>query len=137
MDERDKQDRHETPSGVRYEKYPVKGRTASLVENRPLWGAHTRPVNQYQSLMEASPGCEPEVSEDEINSCEWIDIALDCLDVKERAVIDLVVFGQMSLSEAGEWLGTEFRGCPYSKQWVAKLRNRAIRKVRDKYGIRL
>lgn len=139
---RSKQDRHETPSGVRYNGNnegsgdgPHEGsrrRDGSLVDNRPLHGPHIVPDTVTEALIVCAPFQDPVQSRAEMDGTQ-LEGALALLTDKEAVVIDLVVFGQMSLSQAGEWLGREFGRGPYSKQGVSNIRDSALRKMKEFY----
>ncbi len=130
--ERNKQDRHEYPSGTGYVPPSERGpRTASLVENAPLWGPHNVPDDEYEALMVCAPWEEPQQSQEELDvERDLQEMLLSELTPKERTVIELVVYGQMSLSQAGVMLGHECGRLPYSKAGVAKLRDSALAKLR-------
>lgn len=126
--ERTKQDRHETPVGVRYEETGY----GSLGDTTTLWDTHRPPSNQFEALM-----AEGETVADANQlSADWE--AYDQLIVKanlsdkEQAVLEFVTFAGMSLAEAGRWLGLQFRenGKPFSKMMVSKLRDSGISKLR-------
>ena len=127
--ERDKQDRHETPVGVRYS---PNLRDGSLSEKDGPWKPHQTAENDYEALMSAAPHEDIEDSYEALSlGAEWMADLLDILTEKERSVIELVVFGQRSLSEAGYILGLEYDRGPYSKMGVSKIRDNALRKMRD------
>lgn len=127
--ERTKQDRHETPVGVRYNNTTARW-DGSLVETSHLYGAHRVPDNQFEALMECAPHDEP------LNTCAngtWFEHYLDTLlTPKEKAVIELLYVGGMSGTEAGEFLARQFskRNKPYSRTYVYKLRDSALAKLR-------
>ena len=135
--ERTVQDRHETPVGVRYNSDSVdadgsRRYDGSLVDNRPLWGPHHIPDTELEAIMVCAPGETPRVSFEELEP-EKLEQALACLTEKELAVIELVVFGGMSLAVAGGWLGAEYGRRPYSKQAVSNIRDGALAKLREHY----
>lgn len=143
--ERDKQDRHETPVGVRYtpnssgdagdhSDFGSRKRDGSLVDTRPLWGPHNVPNTIEEALIVCAPFQEPQLSLEEIHP-EEMEVALALLTDKERSVIEFLVFGQMSLSQAGVWLGEEYGRKPYSKQGVSNIRDSALRKMRKHYEV--
>jgi len=131
---RSTQDRHETPVGVKYNgqhedaTQGSKRYDGSLTDTHTLWDVHRPPADVYEALMQ--PG-EPR---EEWSDDDWMADVLVVLDLRERAVIDMLVFGQMSLSEVGVILGAEDGRRAYSKQWIAKIRNRAILKLKGRFG---
>lgn len=135
LKERTKQDRKETPSGVKYLEGFNPRYDASLRDTETLWDAHRPPDNDYEALMQ--PG-EPAVSQETLQE-RWGDImgriVRAGLTDKELAVVEYVIFANMSLSEAGRWLGLQFRedGKPYTKTMVSKLRDSAIAKLRTTF----
>lgn len=133
---RDRQDRHETPVGVKYNEPEERRYSGSIIDDRPMHGFHQVPDNQYEALMVCPPGHEPKMDQDQAELIgEWLNDFLDCLTPKERSVIELVVIGQQSLSEAGMFLAREYgRGRSYSKALVAKYRDSGLQKLREKYG---
>lgn len=126
---------HEWPAGLGYSSAPY---GPSLVDDRHLYQNHRIPENEYQALMEADFGEEPALSVDE-REAQWAviqeRIAAANLTEEEMAVVDLVVFGQMSLSEAGfymaRWAGINKA---YPKQRVHRIRNKAFAKLRETLG---
>lgn len=109
----------------------------SIVDNRPLYGPHHVPENQYQAMMEADFGEEPKMSADE-READWLlfetRIANAGLTDQERLVVDCVVFGQMSLAETGRYMArAEGINKAFSKQRVYYLRNRAFEKLRKAF----
>lgn len=142
--ERDKQDRHEIPSGVRYNPDRDRGDggsgdgsrrwDGSLVDTRPLYKYHNVPDTIEEALVVCAPFQEPQLSREEMDVTS-LEVALALLTEKERSVIELVVFGQMSLFQAGIWLGEEYGRGPYSKQGVSNIRDSALRKMRKHYEV--
>ncbi len=136
--ERHKHDAHEWSAGLGFVDNDEHGRRGpSIVDNRPLYGPHNVPINQYQAMMEADFGEEPKMSSDE-READWLlfetKIESAGLTELERLVVDCVVFGQMSLSEAGMYLARHMsRNKPYSRQHVHHLRNKAFDKLRKAF----
>jgi len=131
---KDTQDRHEIPVGVRYNRdQNDRRRHGSLVDNRPLHGPHQRPQSELEAIMQTPPMVDPQVSWDE-TPVSHLGEMLAILDPKERSVVELVVIGQMTLSEAGWWLGLEYGRSPFTKQWVQVLEKRALAKLRKTFG---
>lgn len=129
--ERFKHDAHEWAAGLGYQE----GTGPSLVENRPLYGPHLVPENMYEALMTADFGQEPAMSSDE-READWLlfetKIKNAGLSDKEAIVVDCVVFGQMSLSDAGDYLArAEGRNKSYTRQHIHHLRNKAFAKLRE------
>ena len=126
--ERTKQDRHETPVGVRYQET----QRGSLSDDTTLWDAHRPPENETEALMQ--PGDNRVTAEQYEGAWGNIQTLLDCaaLTEKELAVLEYITFGGMSLAEAGRWLGLQFRenGQPFSKMMVSKLRDSGLMKLR-------
>ena len=133
---RDRQDRHETPSGVKYNEPSEAKWSGSLVDKRGLHEFHQVPDNQFEALMVCAPGEDPKFNQDEAEEVgTMIDTMLSILSPKERSVIELVVIGQQSLSEAGMLLAREYgRSRSYSKALVAKYRDSALVKLRNVSG---
>lgn len=131
--ERTKQDRKETPSGVKYLPVFNPRYDASLNDTATLWDDHRPPATDIEALMQ--PGAE-RVSQETLGE-RWDDIQVKItaagLTEKENAVIEYVVFGSMSLADAGRWLGLQFRenGKPYTKTMVSKLRDSALSKLKE------
>jgi hypothetical protein len=134
--ERHKHDAHEWSAGLGFVDNPDRGpRGPSIVDNRPLYGPHNVPDNQYQALMECDFGEDPKMSSDE-READWLlfetKIANAGLSCKEAVVVDCVVFGQMSLSDAGDYLArAEGRNKSYTRQHIHYLRNKAFAKLRE------
>lgn len=138
-DPRTKQDRREVPAGTGYVPKedgsgPSRG---SLVENRPLWGQFKVPDTEYEALMECAPLQEPPVPLEELRLAALaMGDALECLTPIQRSVLELVVVGGMSLREAGRWLAREFgREKPYSAMGVSKIRDAALVRLREYFGV--
>lgn len=129
--ERTKQDRHETPVGVRYQET----QRGSLSDDTTLWDTHRPPNNEYEAMMQ--PGDTPESSYELQHEWKTIQTLLDCANLteKELAVLEYITFGGMSLAEAGRWLGLQFRenGQPFSKMMVSKLRDSGLVKLRASF----
>lgn len=126
--ERTKQDRHEIPVGVQYQET----RYGSLSDDTTLWDAHRPPANPYEALMvQGDTPADALMLQDAFSNIETA-IKHAGLTERETAVIELVVFGGMSLAEAGRWLGPQFRddGKPFHKMTVSKLRDSAYVKLR-------
>lgn len=125
---RTKQDRMEVPCGTGFSNDISWG--PSLKDTETLWDPHRYPINDYEGLLTADFGEHP-MWED---NGELIDMITACLNPKEKAVINFVVFGGMSLTQAGKYLGAEFprkgQPYPYSKQTVGNIRDRALEKMR-------
>lgn len=86
--------------------------------------------------MECSPFQEPKVSMETIEGQIFLGdtIFQDAqLTPKEQAVIEMVVYGQMTLQATGIALGVQFRDDdrPFSKRYVLILRDNALRKMRN------
>lgn len=137
---RSKQYQREFPSGLGFS---TDG--ASLVDNRPLYGSHAAPINEYQALMEADAFQEPAKHEGELEE-EWIALQklIDSAGLSdvERLVVDCVVFGQMTLAETGKYLARHHgRNRAYARQTVHGIRISAFNKLRpilgERYGIEL
>jgi DNA-directed RNA polymerase specialized sigma24 family protein len=130
---RSKQDRQEIASGTGYSADRTRG--PSLVDTHGLYDAHRPPENEYQSLMEADFGQEPV---DPFPQETLITDAMAALTPIEAAVVSFIVFGGMSLREAGRYLGAEFPRngvpTPYSKMGVSDIYKRALRKMRATLG---
>ena len=132
--ERTKQDRKEIPAEFQHDQdddQPYK-RQVVLKDDTTLWDPHRPPENDYEALMQ--PG-EERVSAETLtgNWGAYADRVQQAdLSDKELAVIEYTVFGDMSLSEAGRWLGLQFRedGIAYSKTLVSKLRDSALAKLK-------
>lgn len=129
---RDRQDRHETPSGVKYNEPAEAKWSGSLVDKRGLHEFHQVPDNEFEALMVCAPGEDPKLDQDQAEGIGgMIESMLEILSPKERSVIELVVIGQQSLSEAGLLLAREYgRSRSYSKALVAKYRDSALEKLR-------
>lgn len=124
--ERTKQDRHETPVGVRYNDTTSKARNGSLSDTETLWDPHRLPADEYEALMQ--PGDHPDAVTAETDWTEYQTLLDDCgLTEAERDVIDMMVFGCHSLA----WTARHM-GC--SKTWVAKLKVSALNKIRERYN---
>lgn len=131
--ERFRHDAHEWSAGLGF----MTDGGPSLVDNRPLYGPHNVPQNMYQAMMECDFGEEPAMSSDE-READWLlfeaRIRAAGLDSKESIVVDCVVFGQMSLSEAGNYLArAEGRNKTYTRQHIHHLRNKAFAKLRKAF----
>lgn len=126
------QDRHESAVGVRYNETSRRW-DGSLVDTKPLYGPHLVADNEYEALMQCPPRVEPiPCLADVVDGAVMIEHFLSVLAPKERSVIELVVFGQMSLSQAGTVLAREYgRNRAYSKTMVVKLRDSALQKMRS------
>ena len=112
----------------------VRDNGPSLVDNRPLYGPHLVPENEYQALMECDFGEDPKMSATE-READWAlfqqKLESAGLTEREMIVVDCVVFGQMSLSKAGEVLArSEGTNKPYSRQHIYRIRNSAYAKLR-------
>jgi hypothetical protein len=128
--ERSKQDRAEVPCGTGF----VIDRTSgpSLSDTSTLWDAHRVPDSEYESLMVCDFGQEttanpyPEIFLQKLEAV---------LNPKELAVVQFLVYGNMSLSMAGKYLGAEFPRngvpTPYSKMAVTQIRNSAYAKLKE------
>lgn len=133
--ERFKHDAHEWSAGLGFVDNDERGpRGPSIVDNRPLYGPHLVPENTYEALMTADFGCDPLMSSDE-READWLlfetKIKNAGLTEAEALVVDCVVFGQMSLADAGRYLArSEGRNKTYSRQYVHYLRNKAFEKLR-------
>lgn len=125
---RSKQDRMETPCGTGFSNDFTRG--PSLKDTETLWDAHRYPINEYEGVMSAD-FLQHDMWEDDGSLIEFL---TSCLTPQEKAVIDFVVFGDMSLAQAGKYLGAEFprKGIPkpYSKQTVGNIRDKAVAKMR-------
>jgi DNA-directed RNA polymerase specialized sigma24 family protein len=123
--ERTKQDRYETPVGVRYNDAGSKARNGSLSETDTLWDAHRHPENEYEALMQ--PGDMPDAETLEVAWGEYEQkIAAAGLTAEEQEVFDMMVFGGHSLAWCANHLGC-------SKTWVAKLKKRALVKLQEAF----
>jgi hypothetical protein len=125
---------HEWSAGIGFDRDGLRGRGPSLVENRPLYGPHLVPENQYQALMEADFGQEPVMSADE-READWLlfetKIQQAGLTEREMIVMESVVFGQMSLTKAADVLARhEGKNRPYSREHIRRIRNAAFDKLR-------
>ena len=112
-------------------------RGPSIVDNRPLYGPHHVPENQYQAMMECDFGQDPAMSVDE-READWFlfetKIKAAGLTEREGIVVDCVVFGQTTLAEAGEYLARhEGRNEPFQRQYIHYLRNKAFDKLRKAF----
>ena len=130
---------HEWSAGLGYVDNDEHGarQGPSLVDDRPLYGPHHVPENQYQAMMEADFGQEPAMSADE-READWLlfqsKIEAAGLTEKEAVVVDCVVFGQMSLSQAGEFLARHVgRNKSYTRPYIHHLRNQAFEKLRKAF----
>lgn len=133
MNERTKQDRHETPVGVHYVPGVQRG---SLVDKGSLWDAHIVPDNEYEALMECGPHETPR-EHDNMMSANFETLLDQVLTPKEKAVIEMMFVGGMSGTEAGELLARQFsnKNRAYNRVYIYKLRDSALAKLREHYGI--
>lgn len=129
--ERDRQDRHEYPAGTGF----VSGedQRGSLNDKQSLYHHHAVPDNEYEALMVTLPLEEPQATKDELLiGALAMENIMDLLTPQERSVIELVIISGMSLAEAGVWLAKEMgREAAYTKQGVQKIRDGALRKLRE------
>jgi DNA-directed RNA polymerase specialized sigma24 family protein len=124
--ERTKQDRHETPVGIRYSDDTDRTRHGSLSDTATLWDAHRTPENLYEAMMQ--PGDQPDAGS-LIEAWSDYQTILDSsgMSPAERDVIDMMVFGGHSLAWTAQHMGC-------SKTWVAKLKTSALAKLREAYN---
>ena len=119
--ERSKQDRAEVPCGTGF--IIDRGNGQSLSDTHTLWDAHRVPDSEYEALMVCDFGQEPQEN-------PYPELFLQKLEAvltpKELAVVQFLVYGSMSLSMAGKYLGT-----PYSKMAVTQIRNSAFAKLKE------
>ena len=110
--------------------------SASLVDtvNHSLWGHH--PENEIQAIMEADFCEEPRLTVEEIQaSAEKVDDILETtLTEAEQLVVRCIVYGGMTLEEAGKYLARQ-QGLnrTYSRKTILKIRDRAYAKLRKLY----
>ena len=130
--ERTKQDRWETAAGVQYNPPEQRKRDGSLTDTNPLYQPHNVPDSETEALMVCKPFDDPAWSHDiTADLGNMIETFMNVLTPKEASVIELVVFGQMSLANAGMMLAQEYgRNTAYSKALVAKYRDSALTKMR-------
>lgn len=134
MSHRSSQDRHETPVGVRYN--PDR-RFGSLQDRHGLYDVHNLPASEFEALMVAPGETVLDAADLQEMAWLWTELELDqLLSPKELAVIEMIVFGQLPLREAGVFLGKQFRkdGSSFSKSMVAKIRDSGLRKLRRLYA---
>lgn len=122
----DKFEKHETPVG---------GWSAMAHEKQSgLYDAHRIPENEFAGLMETLPHQFPPMSEME-READWLlfQQKMDSagLTVREQIVVDAIVFGGHSLTQAADHLARcEGRGKSVSKTEVARVRDRGYAKLR-------
>lgn len=126
---RTRQDRMEIPCGTGFSPDRMAG--PSLSDTTTLWDAHREPVNGMEALMSAD---FDEYPDGPVADSSFLEEMESILTPKEAAVINFMVFGQMSLTTAGRYLGAEFprRGVPkpYSKNAVRNIQMAALAKMR-------
>lgn len=133
-----KHERYETPVGIRYNADRSQG---SLSETGHVYERANFPETEIQALMEADAFEEPRVSLETLQhrTTQLFEVVADLLDEDESIVFDCLFFADMSLSEAGEMLAVAKgrpKNVPYSKSWVAKVRDRALGKLRNSPELR-
>ena len=139
-------ERHEYPSGLGYVpdgeqdwfSSGVRNKRTSLIDNRPLYGPHMVPINEYQALMECDFNEHPAMTEQE-READWLlfeeKISLAQLTDRERVVVDCIVFGNLSLTQTADYLARhESKNKPYHKQTIHNIRNVAFAKLRVVFG---
>lgn len=128
--DRSKQDRAEIPCGTGFVVDRANGQ--SLSDTTTLWDAHRVPDSEYEALMVCDFGQEPKENP---YPPEFLAKLEAILTPKELAVIQFIVYGDMSLAVAGKYLGAEFPRndvpIPYSKMAVLQIRNSALTKLRE------
>lgn len=103
-------------------------------DTHQLYSAHRPPMNEYQALMEAPHGVEPEKSETELEA-EWqhVENQIRKANLTEREIIVLncMVYGGMSLSKTAIVVAqAEGLNVAPAKMTIARCRDRAINKLR-------
>jgi hypothetical protein len=118
----------EIPCGTGYNVDNVRG--PSLSDTTTLWDPHRHPDSEWEALQSADFDEYPEVVVPDSFLAEMESL----LTPKELAVISFMVYGQMSLTQAGRYLGAEFprRGQPrpFSKNAVRNIKMAALAKMR-------
>ncbi len=83
----------------------------------------TPPMNEYQALMDAAPGEDPEeVLGDRLERAEAVSEVIDRLDPQSKWIIEAVAFERLSFSELGVRLGR-------SKTQAYRLYKRALEEL--------
>ena len=122
----DKFEKHETPVG--------EWSTRAHVPQHGIYRTHRQPVNDFQALMETVPyQSEPMTEEERESDWSGFQQKLDAAGLTEREsiVLDSIVFGGMSLTQAGDHLARcEGKNRAVSKTEIARIRDRAFEKLR-------
>lgn len=122
----DKFEKHETPVG----EWSAK---AHRKQAGP-YDTHRVHDNQYSALMETLPHETPPMSGDE-READWLlfeqKVVAANLSERETIIFDAIVYGGQSLTEAADHLARcEGKNKAVSKTEVARIRDRAINKLR-------
>lgn len=127
----DKFEKHETPVG--------QWSARAHEKQAGLYDAHRVYDNEYAALMETLPHETPNMSADE-READWLVFQqkLESANLTEREtiIIDAIVYGGQSLTQAAAHLARcEGRNKTVSKTEVARIRDRAIRKLRTVFTL--
>lgn len=127
---RDKYDRNEIP-------YSTSETPGFQDPSKRLWRQHHVPINEYQALMEAAPGADIPMTEQERES-DWqgFQQKLEAADLTEREwiVLNCVVFAGFSLSRTATIVAqAEGLAKAPAKMVIARCRDRALEKVRASF----
>lgn len=91
------------------------------------WGDRDRngPDTPMRALMEAAPGCEPQLSQlERMERRDTILDVLDILDTRERFVIEALVFERVSQQNLARRMGL-------ARRTLRDIANKALAKLRE------